>query len=121
MKLVLVNSLIDTHASGQTSASQGCVDTFAIVAIRGFGDGKDGINLQTFRMVIRTREINGAETGEVQYYLSSIKRDAKLFATGARGHLGIENTCHWIARFRHTRSELAPAAASRTMPRSVSE
>jgi predicted transposase YbfD/YdcC len=35
------------------------------------------------------------ETGEVQGYISSLQRDAKLFARASRGHWGIENTCHW--------------------------
>jgi predicted transposase YbfD/YdcC len=51
--------------------------------------------LQTLGMVIRTREINGVETGEVQYYIGSIKRHVQTFATATRGHWGIENTCHW--------------------------
>ena len=46
-------------------------------------------------MVIRTREINGQETGEVQFYISSLKRNVTLFARAVRGHWGIENTCHW--------------------------
>jgi predicted transposase YbfD/YdcC len=51
--------------------------------------------LQTLGLVIRTREINGKETGEVQYYISSLKRNVKRFARAVRGHWGIENTCHW--------------------------
>jgi hypothetical protein len=39
--------------------------------------------------------INGKETGEVQYYISSLKRKLKLFAQAQRGHWGIENTCYW--------------------------
>lgn len=52
--------------------------------------------LRTLGMVIRTREINGQETGEVQYYISSLKRDVKTFAKAVRGHWGIENSCHWV-------------------------
>ena len=33
--------------------------------------------------------------GEVRYYISSMKRSAKLFARAARGHWSIENSCHW--------------------------
>jgi predicted transposase YbfD/YdcC len=51
--------------------------------------------LKTLGMVIRTREVGGQETGEVQYYISSLKRNVKRFAQVVRGHWGIENTCHW--------------------------
>ena len=56
---------------------------------------KEWSGLRTLGLVIRTREIGGKETGEVQYYISSLKRNVKLFARAVRGHWGIENTCHW--------------------------
>ena len=56
---------------------------------------KEWSGLRTLGLVIRTREIDGKETGEVQYYISSLKRNVKLFARAVRGHWGIENTCHW--------------------------
>lgn len=52
--------------------------------------------LKTLGMVIRTREIDGVETGEVQYYITSIKRNVKRFAKAVRSHWGIENCCHWV-------------------------
>lgn len=51
--------------------------------------------LRTLGLVIRRREIDAKETGEVQAYISSAKRNVKLFARAVRGHWGIENTCHW--------------------------
>jgi predicted transposase YbfD/YdcC len=61
-----------------------------------FPKWSDWNSLRTLGMVIRTREINGTETGEVRYYIGSIKRDVKTFATAVRGgHWRIENTCHW--------------------------
>ncbi len=51
--------------------------------------------LRTLGLVIRTREINGRETNDVQCSISSFKRNVKLFAKATRGHWGIENTCHW--------------------------
>lgn len=51
--------------------------------------------LRTLGLVIRTREVNGVETDEIQCSISSLKRNVKLFAKAARGHWGIENTCHW--------------------------
>lgn len=55
----------------------------------------DWKGLKTLGWAIRTRVINGQETGEVQGYISSLARDARLFAWASRGHWGIENTCHW--------------------------
>jgi predicted transposase YbfD/YdcC len=52
--------------------------------------------LKTLGLVVRTREINGVETGEVQCYISSLKRNVKRFAKAVRGHWGIENSCHWV-------------------------
>ena len=51
--------------------------------------------LRTLGLVIRTREVNGRETDDIQCSISSLKRNVKLFAKAARGHWGIENTCHW--------------------------
>lgn len=51
--------------------------------------------LRTLGLVVRTREVNGIETDEIQCSISSLKRNVKLFAKATRGHWGIENTCHW--------------------------
>jgi len=51
--------------------------------------------LRTLGIALRTRETRGQETGEAQCYISSMKRNAKLFARASRGHWGIENSCHW--------------------------
>lgn len=71
--------------------------------------------LKTLGMAIRTREIGGQETGEVQYYISSLKRNVKLFARASRGHWGIENTCHWTLDMTFREDE------SRTRERHVAE
>ena len=60
-----------------------------------FADREEWVGLKTLGLVIRTREVNGKETGEVQTYISSAKRNVKQFARAVRGHWGIENTCHW--------------------------
>jgi predicted transposase YbfD/YdcC len=51
--------------------------------------------LCTIGLVIRTRQSNGTETGDVQCYISSLKRNVKLFARAVRSHWSIENACHW--------------------------
>lgn len=45
--------------------------------------------------MLRTREVHGSETDDIQCSISNLKRNVKLFANAARGHWGIENTCHW--------------------------
>lgn len=74
--------------------------------------------LKTVGMVIRTRETNGVETGEVQYYISSLKRNVKRFAKVVRGHWGIENTCHWSLDV--TFREDASRARDRTLAENLS-
>jgi predicted transposase YbfD/YdcC len=71
--------------------------------------------LRTLGLVVRTREINGVETDEIQYSISSLKRNAKLFAKAVRGHWGIENTCHWTLDMTFREDE------SRTRDRHVCE
>jgi predicted transposase YbfD/YdcC len=46
-------------------------------------------------MVCRTREINGEETAEIVYYVSSLPAKVKQFAKAVRSHWGIENHLHW--------------------------
>jgi predicted transposase YbfD/YdcC len=76
---------------------------------------KEWAGLRTLGMVIRTRETGGKETGEVQYYVSSLKRNAKYFARAVRAHWGIENTCHWSLDMTFREDE------SRTRDRHVAE
>ena len=46
-------------------------------------------------MVSRTRVINGQESDEIAYYLSSLPPKVRQFAKAVRGHWGIENSLHW--------------------------
>lgn len=71
--------------------------------------------LRTLGLVIRTRDIHGRETDEIQCSISSLKRNVKLFAKAARGHWGIENTCHWTLDMTFREDE------SRTRDRHVCE
>lgn len=71
--------------------------------------------LRTLGLVVRTRETDGVETGEVQYYISSLKRNVKTFARSVRSHWSIENTCHWSLDMTFREDE------SRTRDRHVAE
>jgi predicted transposase YbfD/YdcC len=51
--------------------------------------------LKTIGMALRMSESNGKETGDVRYYISSLRRHGQRFARLVRGHWSIENTLHW--------------------------
>ena len=57
-------------------------------------DKKDWCNLNAIGMVRSTRIINGVETVDIRYFISSVT-DIKLFAKAVRQHWGIENSLHW--------------------------
>ena len=56
----------------------------------------DWANLATIIMVVRTRLIDGQETGEVSYFLSSLPAKIKNLAKLIRQHWSIENQLHWV-------------------------
>jgi predicted transposase YbfD/YdcC len=56
------------------------------------GEWKD---LCSIGMVCRTRVIDGEETNEIVYYISSLPAKVKQFAKAVRSHWGIENRLHW--------------------------
>ena len=47
-------------------------------------------------VVESVREIGDQTTTERRYYLSSLARDVKKFATAVRGHWGVENQLHCV-------------------------
>jgi predicted transposase YbfD/YdcC len=80
-----------------------------------FTGAKRWKGLRTLGLVVRTREINGVESEEIQCSISSLKRNVKLFAKAVRGHWGIENTCHWTLDMTFREDE------NRTRDRNVCE
>src|SRR5262249_37443424 len=52
-------------------------------------------DLRSIGMVSRTRVVDGVESDELVYYLSSLPPRVKTFAKAVRGHWGIENRLHW--------------------------
>jgi predicted transposase YbfD/YdcC len=55
----------------------------------------DWAGLKTIGIAVRWYEKNGVSCSDVRYYISSLKMGVKRFAGAARGHWGIENSCHW--------------------------
>jgi predicted transposase YbfD/YdcC len=64
--------------------------------------------LKSIGVTTSRRVLDGEESVEVRYYISSLPVDVELFAPATRGHWGIENGCHWILdmTFREDESRL---------------
>jgi predicted transposase YbfD/YdcC len=68
-------------------------------------EGERWKGLRTIGLVVSTRIRDGQETTELRYYLSSLPLGVKRFAQAARGHWGIENSCHWSLDFTFREDE----------------
>ena len=66
------------------------------VALAWFADREQWEGLQTVGVVEATREINGKQTVERRYYLSSLPLGVETFARAVRGHWAAENSLHWV-------------------------
>lgn len=70
-------------------------DYYQISVPKSFPGQEKWTGLKTFGLAIRRCLQNGKETLEKRYYISSLPRHKRRFATYVRGHWGIENTLHW--------------------------
>jgi predicted transposase YbfD/YdcC len=61
-----------------------------------FADKGAWEGLQSVGVVEARRTVQGKESVERRYYLSSLKTDAVKFARAVRGHWGVENGLHWV-------------------------
>src|SRR2546426_241861 len=61
-----------------------------------FADLSKWEGLKSVGMVEAIRELQGRQTIERRYYLSSLALDVKTFARAVRGHWGVENKLHWV-------------------------
>ena len=52
--------------------------------------------LKTIALVRATRRINGVETIQDRYYITSLRGDAYPILQAVRHHWGIENSLHWV-------------------------
>ena len=69
---------------------------FALPAPKTLPGFADWANLATIVMVVRITLVNGRETGEVSYFLSSLPAKVKNLAQLIRQHWSIENQLHWV-------------------------
>lgn len=61
-----------------------------------FADRAAWEGLRSVGLVEARRWVNGQETVERRYYLSSLKADAQTFGRAVRGHWGVENGWPWV-------------------------
>ena len=61
-----------------------------------FADREAWAGLKSVGVVEARRTVQGKESVERRYYLSSLKADAATFARAVRGHWGVENSLHWV-------------------------
>lgn len=52
--------------------------------------------LRSVVCVVTGREVNGKESSEARYYISSRRGSGRMFLKASRAHWGIENECHWV-------------------------
>ena len=61
-----------------------------------FADRKAWEGLRSVGVVEARRAIQGKESVERRYYLSSLPTDVAKFARAVRGHWSVENQLHWV-------------------------
>jgi predicted transposase YbfD/YdcC len=61
-----------------------------------FADREAWEGLTSVGVVEARRTVQGKESVERRYYLSSLNADAATFARAVRGHWGVENGLHWV-------------------------
>jgi predicted transposase YbfD/YdcC len=61
-----------------------------------FADREAWVGLRSVGVVEARRTVNGQESVERRYYLSSLPADAEKFGRAVRGHWGVENGLHWV-------------------------
>lgn len=71
-------------------------DYYQLSVPAGFPEAEKWTKLKTIGLAIRRCTIQGQETLEYRYYISSLPRHKRRFAEYVRGHWSIENNLHWV-------------------------
>jgi len=69
---------------------------FVLTELDSIRDRELWAKLKSVVCVVSCRTVNGKESHETRYYISSRKAGAKAFLNATRAHWGIENQCHWV-------------------------
>ena len=85
------------HVTTETSRGrQERREYLALPAPRSLPGGGEWMKLATIIMVLRATVVNGLETVQASYYLSSLPCKVKALAAAIRGHWSIESRLHWV-------------------------
>jgi predicted transposase YbfD/YdcC len=85
------------HVTVETSRGrQERREYFALPAPRTLPGFADWAKLATIVMVVRITTVNGRETGEASYFVSSLPPKVKTLAKRIRQHWSIESQLHWV-------------------------
>jgi predicted transposase YbfD/YdcC len=87
---------MDTHET--RDGDHGRIETrryYTTAVPDGLPDAAQWPGLRSVGMVECSREIDGEQTTERRYYLSSLAPDAQQLGAATRQHWGIENQLHW--------------------------
>jgi predicted transposase YbfD/YdcC len=85
------------HVTVETSRGrQERREYFALPAPRTLPGFADWAKLATIVMVVRITTVNGRETGEASYFVSSLPPKVKTLAQRIRQHWSIESQLHWV-------------------------
>lgn len=85
------------HVTVETSRGrQERREYFALPAPRSLPGFADWANLATIVMAVRIVMVNGRETADVAYFLSSLPTKVKMLAKRIRQHWSIESQLHWV-------------------------
>ena len=88
---------LSQHTTEETSHGRRefrfCVVLEDLMAIR---DRDEWKGLKSVVCVVTSREVNGKESSEMRYYISSRRGSGRMFLGATRTHWGIENSCHWV-------------------------
>jgi predicted transposase YbfD/YdcC len=69
---------------------------YQIIVPADFPQREKWTGLKTFGLAVRRLSVAGQETTEHRYYLSSLSRQGRRFASCVRNHWSIENKLHWV-------------------------
>lgn len=69
---------------------------FVMTNLDGIRDRALWKKLTSVACIVTGREVNGKESSEVRYYISSRRGSGRMFLDASRKHWGIENSCHWV-------------------------
>ena len=91
--------LISSHSLSITNDGHGRIEqrTYVQLPVSSWIEQREGwANLRSVIEVTRVRYLNGNQSSETAYYISSLGVNLPLIAKTIRSHWAIENSSHWV-------------------------